>query len=43
MRPPRPDHWPEQKYDAALVERCRLAELNARPFVPKPPAVPVEQ
>jgi hypothetical protein len=31
----KPGYWPEQKYDAALVERLRLAELNARPRVPK--------
>jgi hypothetical protein len=38
----KPDYWPEQKYDAALIERCRLAELNARPPVPKVPVVPPE-
>jgi hypothetical protein len=37
-----PGRWPEQRYDAAFVERCRLAELRARPFVPKAPVVPVE-
>jgi hypothetical protein len=29
---------PPQRYDAALVARCRLADLMARPFVPKPVA-----
>jgi hypothetical protein len=38
----KPDYWPEQKYDAALVERLRLAELAARPPLPKTPLVPVE-
>jgi hypothetical protein len=37
-----PGRWPEQGYDAGLVERCRLAELRARPFVPKTPVVLVE-
>jgi hypothetical protein len=32
---------PPQPYDAALVERCRLANLMARPFVPKPIKPPV--
>jgi hypothetical protein len=31
----KPGYWPEQKYDAALVERLRLVEPNARPCVPK--------
>jgi hypothetical protein len=35
-----PGRWPEQRYDAGLVERCRLAELNARP--PKAPAGSLE-
>jgi hypothetical protein len=39
----RPGYWPEQGYDAALEERCRVAALNARPFVARAPvaAVPV--
>jgi hypothetical protein len=33
---------PPQPYDAALVERCRLADLARRPWVPKAPQVPTE-
>jgi hypothetical protein len=37
-----PGRFPEQHYHAALVERCRLAELRARPFVPKARVEPIE-
>jgi hypothetical protein len=37
-----PGKFPEQRYDATLVERCQLAALNVRPFVPKAPTIPVE-
>jgi hypothetical protein len=34
--------WPDQHFDAALVDRCRLRALQARPFVAKTAAaVPV--
>jgi hypothetical protein len=38
----RPDYWPEQRFDAGLAERCRVAALNARPFTPKAPPPPVK-
>jgi hypothetical protein len=38
----KPGYWAEQKLDAALVERLRLVELNARPRVPKMPVVALE-
>jgi hypothetical protein len=37
-----PGRFPEQRYDAALVERCRLAALKALPLEPKAPPVPVK-
>jgi hypothetical protein len=37
----KPGCSPEQVYDAALIERCRLADLNAkRQTMPKTPPVP---